>query len=78
MNGLFPWANKKEKDLIEKDIKKLEKKFNKKVVTYIREFKKFYKAEDHHQNYYEVYFLNYLKYKKACGREEVLKRIWGM
>ena len=38
---------------------KLEKKFNKKVNTYVREFKKFYVAEDFHQNYYEVYFLNY-------------------
>ena len=29
------YTNKKEKDLIKKDIKRLEKKFNKKVVTYI-------------------------------------------
>ena len=72
------YTNKKEKDLIEKDIKRLEKKFNKKVVTYIREFKKFYIAEDRHQDYYEVYFLNYLKYKKACRREEILNRIWKM
>ena len=72
------YSNKKEKDLIEKDIKKLEKKFNKKVVTYIREFEKFYIAEDRHQNYYKVYFLNYLKYKKACQREEILNRIWRM
>ena len=42
------------------------------------EFKKFYKAEDRHQDYYKVYFLNYLKYKKACRREEILKRIWKM
>ena len=55
------YTNKKEKDLIKKDIIKLEKKFNKKVNTYVREFKKFYVAEDFHQNYYEVYFLNYLK-----------------
>ena len=58
------YSNQKEKDLIEKDFKRLEKKFNKKVVTYIREFKKFYIAEDRHQDYYQVYFLNYLKYKK--------------
>ena len=38
-------------------------KFNKKVVTYIREFEKFYIAEDRHQDYYQVYFLNYLKYQ---------------
>ena len=72
------FTNKKEKDLIEKEIKRLEKKFNKKVVTYIKEFKKFYKAEDRHQDYYKVYFLNYLKYKKACRREEILNRIWKM
>jgi len=72
------YTNQKEKDLIEKDFKRLEKKFNKKVVTYIREFKEFYVAEDRHQDYYQVYFLNYLKYKKACRREEILNRIWKM
>ena len=72
------YTNQKEKDLIEKDFKRLEKKFNKKVVTYIKEFKKFYIAEDRHQDYYQVYFLNYLKYKKSCRREEILNRIWKM
>ena len=72
------YTNQKEKDLIEKDFKRLEKKFNKKVVTYIKEFKKFYIAEDRHQDYYQVYFLNYLKYKKACRREEILNKIWKM
>ena len=59
-----------------RDIKNLEKKFNKKVVTYSRQFKKFYKAEARHQNFYKVYFENYLKYKKACQREEILNEIW--
>ena len=72
------YRNDKEKSLIENNIKDLEKKFNKKVVTYIREFEKFYIAEDRHQDYYQVYFLNYLKYKKACRREEILNRIWKM
>ena len=65
-----------EKNLIKRDIKNLEKKFNKKVVTYSRQFKKFYKAEARHQNFYKVYFENYLKYKKACQREEILNEIW--
>ena len=30
-----------------------------------------------HQNYYEKKFLNYLRYKKACGREEILNKIWN-
>ena len=71
------YQNDKEKKLIERDIKNLEKKFNKKVVTYLREFKKFYKAENRHQNFYKVYLQNYLRYKKACKREETLKEIWN-
>ena len=70
------YQNDKERKLIELDIKNLEKKFNKKVVTYLRSFDKFYKAEDRHQNYYKVYFQNYLRYKKACKREETLNEIW--
>ena len=71
------YQNDKEEKLIERDVKNLEKKFNKKVVTYLREFKKFYKAENRHQNFYKVYFQNYLRYKKACKREETLKEIWN-
>ena len=66
-----------EKKLIEKDIKELENRFNKKVVTFIRSFKKFYRAEEYHQDFYKIKLEKYLRYKKACGREEVLKRIWS-
>jgi len=71
------YENQEQKDLIEKSIIKLEKKFKKKIVTYVRKFDKFYKAEDGHQNYYEEKFLNYLSYKKACRREEILDKIWN-
>ena len=71
------YTNDDEKTSIEKDIKELEIKFNKKVVTYIRKFEKFYKAEEYHQDFYKIKFERYLKYKKACGREELLKRIWS-
>jgi len=71
------YENKKQKDLIERDIKKFEKKFEKKVVTYIKKFEIFYHAEDKHQDYYELYFQNYLRYKKACRREIILDNIWG-
>ncbi len=66
-----------EKKLIEKNIKELENRFNKKVVTYIRSFEKFYRAEEYHQDFYKVKLERYLRYKKACGREEILKRIWS-
>ena len=71
------YENDEQKNLIEISIMKLEKKFNKKIVTYVRKFDRFYKAEDNHQNYYEVKFLNYLRYKKACGREKKLNKIWN-
>ena len=65
------------KKLIENSIKEIEKKFKKKVVTYVRKFEKFYKAEVIHQDYYQINFVNYLRYKKACRREATLNNIWG-
>jgi methionine-S-sulfoxide reductase len=67
-----------EKNEIENSLKNIEKKFkDKKVVTFVRKFVKFYPAESYHQDYYEKNFINYLLYKKACGREETLKNIWN-
>ena len=71
------YQNDKQKDLIENSIKEIEQKFKKKVVTYVREFEKFYKAEAFHQDYYQINFVNYLRYKKACRREATLNNIWG-
>tara|TARA_B100000963_G_scaffold221531_1_gene193111 strand:+ start:36 stop:611 length:576 start_codon:yes stop_codon:yes gene_type:complete len=71
------YQNTNEKKLIEKNVKELENRFNKKIVTYIRGFEKFYKAEEYHQDFYKIKFERYLRYKKACGREEILKRIWS-
>ena len=70
------YKNQKEKKLIEESILKLQKKFNKDIVTYVKKFDEFYKAESFHQDYYQVKFLNYLRYKKACGRERTLNKIW--
>ena len=71
------YQNNLQKQLIEKSIIKIEKKFEeKKVVTFVRKFEKFYPAENYHQDYYQNNFINYLMYKKACGRAEKLKKIW--
>ena len=71
------YQNQIEKREIENSIKNIEKRFKgKKVVTFIKPFKKFYPAEDYHQDYYQENFMNYLLYKKACGREETLEKIW--
>ena len=66
-----------EKDFINNSIIKLEKKFNKKIVTFVRRFEKFYKAEEYHQDYYVENFLNYLRYKKGCRRVKTLEKIWN-
>ena len=71
------YKSDEEKKLIERDIGDIEEKFNKKVVTYLRKFEKFYKAEEQHQDFYKVKLQNYLRYKKACKREETLKDIWS-
>ena len=71
------YQNEKQKNLIENSIKEIEKKFKKKVVTYVRKFDKFYIAEAIHQDYYQINFLNYLRYKKGCRREAILNSIWG-
>tara|TARA_Y100000591_G_scaffold167031_1_gene144056 strand:+ start:2088 stop:2561 length:474 start_codon:yes stop_codon:yes gene_type:complete len=71
------YRTEQQRQQIAKSIKKIERDFNEKVVTYVRKFEKFYIAEENHQNYYQDYFVNYLLYKKGCGREKKLKNIWS-
>jgi len=71
------YSSDTEKNLIENSLTKLEKRFNKKIVTYVRKFDKFYKAEEYHQDYYIENFINYLRYKKGCRRVKTLEKIWN-
>ena len=71
------YQNNKQKKLIDNSIRKLESRFESKIVTHVWKFKKFYEAENYHQDYYQKNFLRYLAYKKACQREEVLNKIWN-
>ena len=71
------FSNKKQKNMINTSFKKVEKMFDKKIVTLVWKFEKFYKAESFHQDYYEKNFVRYLMYKKGCQREETLKKIWN-
>jgi len=66
-----------QKKIIQQSLEEIESKFNKKVVTYVRKFDKFYKAENHHQDYYKENFINYLMYKNGCGRTKILEKIWN-
>ena len=71
------YRNDREKKIINKSLKNIEKKFSSDVVTLVWKFKNFYPAEDYHQDYYQKNFLRYLTYKKSCQREEVLNKIWN-
>ena len=52
-----------EKDLIENSILTLEKKFNKKIVTYVRKFDKFYNISDYFLIEFFFYFLSRFNYQ---------------
>ena len=71
------YSSEIEKELIEDSIVALEKKFTKKIATYVRKFDKFYKAEEYHQDYYVKNFINYLRYKKSCKRVKTLEEMWN-
>jgi len=71
------YIDEKQKNLVNISFKKVEKIFNKKIVTLVWKFEKFYKAESFHQDYYEKNFVRYLLYKKGCQREETLGKIWN-
>ncbi len=72
------YHNEKQKKIAEESKKKLEEsgKFDKPIVTEIKEATEFYPAEDYHQNYYKTCPLRYKAYKIGSGRESFLKRVW--
>jgi len=52
-------------------------RFDKPIVTPIREFKNFYPAEEYHQDYYKKNPIRYKLYRRGSGREGFIKRHWG-
>ena len=69
----------KQKQLAEISKAELDKsgRYEKSIVTEIRQFSKFYRAEEYHQDYYKKSPLKYKYYRYRSGRDQYLKKIWG-
>ena len=52
-------------------------RFEKPIVTPVRELDAFYPAEAYHQNYYDKNPIRYYFYRKSCGRDSRLEELWG-
>ena len=72
------YHNEEQKRIAEESKKKLEKsgKFDKPIVTEIKEATEFYTAEEYHQDYYKTCPIRYQNYKVGSGRESFLKKVW--
>lgn len=51
--------------------------FDKPVVTEITAAKKFFRAEDYHQDYYKNHPIKYRYYRYNSGRDQFLKKAWS-
>jgi peptide methionine sulfoxide reductase msrA/msrB len=71
------YHNDEQKRLAEESKMELESSgvFDKPIVTEIVKFKKFYKAEDYHQDYYKKNPLRYKFYRWNSGRDQFLKNV---
>jgi peptide methionine sulfoxide reductase msrA/msrB len=73
------YHHEEQKRLAEESKKALEKSghFQKPIVTEILPLKKFYRAEDYHQDYYKTHTTKYKYYRWNSGRDQFLKKTWG-
>ena len=67
-----------QKRAAEESKKRVEEKLKTKVATGIVAAGIFYPAEAHHQDYARRNPAQYDLYRKGCGRDELLKQIWGV
>ncbi len=72
------YHNEQQRIAAEKSKAALEKSghFDKPIVTPIRKFTKFWKAEDYHQDYYKKNPIRYNYYRYRSGRDQFLEKAW--
>ena len=73
------YHDEEQKRLAEKSKQALNKsgRFDKPVVTEIIKVKKFYEAEEYHQDYYKKHALKYRYYRYGSGRDQFITKVWG-
>lgn len=72
------YHNEEQKKQAERSKKELQEKgpFKEQIVTPIKAFKNFYKAEEYHQDYYKKSWFKYPYYRHRSGRDQFLKKTW--
>ena len=73
------YHNEEQKRIAENSKAALEKsgKFNQTISTEILELKRFYDAEEYHQDYYKKHPLKYGYYRHGSGRDPFILQHWG-
>ena len=70
-------ANAAEKQAALAAIAQAQPLLNKKIVTQVLPLAPFYRAEEYHQHYADKNPLNYGVYRRGCGKDRVIKAVWG-
>ncbi len=72
-------ADEEQREAAQKSLEKLAAsgKFDKPIVTEIRDAGAFFPAENYHQDYYEKNAAHYNAYRVGSGRASFLERTWG-
>lgn len=69
--------SEEQREAAEASKRELKGRFDKPIVTPIRDAAPFYAAKDYHQNYYEKRPIRYKFYRSSCGRDARLDELWG-